>query len=125
MNVSGPAVKKAWLRWKKDNGYGDEDGPRLVIVHDELERELGAVNVRTDHKASARGHNGLKSIMAALPNERFIRIGVGIGRPESRERDAVSKYVLRKMTEKEVRALEGAGREVGREIAEVLEGAVE
>lgn len=126
MNASGPAVKKAWLKWKKENGFSDdaEEKPRLVIVHDELEKELGAVNVRTDPKASARGHNGLKSLMAALPNERFIRIGVGIGRPESRERDAVSNYVLRKMTAREAQALEKAALRVYQQIEEVYEGAV-
>jgi PTH1 family peptidyl-tRNA hydrolase len=126
MNVSGPAVKKAWLKWKMDNGFGADSAepPRLVIVHDELEKELGAVSVRTDHKASARGHNGLKSLMASMPEERFVRIGVGIGRPDSRERDAVSNYVLRKATQREVQTLEQASKEVRRQIEEVHEGAV-
>merc|ERR1711881_221595 len=123
MNVSGPAVKKAYAKWKVENGIADGEG-RLVIVHDELERELGSVSVRTDHKASARGHNGLKSVMASMPHEKFIRIGVGIGRPASRERDAVSNYVLRKTKPNEVAALEGAAREVSRVIAEIYEGEI-
>ena len=120
MNVSGPAVKKAFAKWKKEQGG---EG-RLVIVHDELERELGSVHVRSEKGASARGHNGLKSVMAALPNENFVRIGVGIGRPVSRERGAVSEYVLRKMTGREGAAIEGAAREVSRAIAEVYEGEI-
>lgn len=123
MNASGPAVKKAFKKWMSETGVKEGEG-RLVIVHDELERELGAVNVRTDHKASARGHNGLKSLMATMPGQKFVRIGVGIGRPASRERDAVSDYVLRQVTLNEVKAFEQAAREVEREINEVREGAI-
>jgi PTH1 family peptidyl-tRNA hydrolase len=126
MNVSGKAVKRAWNEWKKQNGLekGDASAAKLVIVHDELERELGAVSVRTDPKASARGHNGIKSVMAAFAGEPFIRIGVGIGRPESREKDAVSSYVLRKITPREGKALEQASLKVMQQIAEVSEGAI-
>lgn len=124
MNISGPAVSKAWLKWKQDNGFSKDDAtPRLVIVHDELEKELGAVSVRADPRASARGHNGIKSLQGALPHEKFIRIGVGIGRPESRDSRAVSDYVLRKMTAREGQALEQAGLRVMQQIAEVAEGA--
>ncbi|KIW09509.1 uncharacterized protein PV09_00385 [Verruconis gallopava] len=124
MNASGPAVKKAWLKWKQQNGLDKSDVARLVIVHDELEKDLGAISVRTDPKASARGHNGIKSVMASLPNERFIRIGVGIGRPDSRDRMTVSNYVLRKMTAKEEVVLENAAKRVQQQIAEIEEGAV-
>jgi PTH1 family peptidyl-tRNA hydrolase len=37
-----------------------------------------------------------------------VRIGVGIGRCESRERDDVARYVMRRMIEAEKRAIEGA-----------------
>ena len=36
----------------------------------------------------------------------FCRIGVGIGRPEGRDSDTVSEYVLGKMTAREKEALE-------------------
>lgn len=125
MNTSGPAVKKAFLKWKAEQNFSEEDPkPRLVIVHDELEAELGGVKVRTDPKASARGHNGLKSLMGALANEKWIRIGVGIGRPESRERNAVSDYVLRKMSAREQMVLEQAAAEVSRQLGEIEEGAL-
>jgi PTH1 family peptidyl-tRNA hydrolase len=125
MNISGPAVKKAFLKWKSEQNFSDDDPkPKLVVIHDELESELGAVRVRTDPKASARGHNGLKSLMSALPNEKWIRIGVGIGRPASRERDAVSDYVLRKMNAREQAVLEQAAAEVSRQLGEIEEGAV-
>jgi PTH1 family peptidyl-tRNA hydrolase len=125
MNLSGKAVKRAWNEWKKQKGLEKTDTAKLIIVHDELEKELGAVSVRTDPKASARGHNGIKSLQSAFAGgEPYIRIGVGIGRPESRERDAVSSYVLRNVTPKEMKVLEQASLKVMQQISEVAEGAI-
>lgn len=95
MNESGKGVRGAWMTWSK--GLPAEGG-RLVIVHDELEKPLGSVTLRTNPGASAKGHNGLKSILAVMGNTPFARIGIGIGRPMSRESDDVAHYVLRKMT---------------------------
>lgn len=93
MNESGPGVKAAYRQWARDV----EDG-KLVVVYDELERDLGSVSLRSKPNLSARGHNGLKSIKAVIDDIPFSRIGVGIGRPASRESDDVARYVLRKMT---------------------------
>lgn len=94
MNVSGVALRTAWQKWSKQN----EDGI-LVVLHDELEKPLGSVTIKRG--GSAKGHNGLKSIQAHLGNTQYVKIGIGIGRPTSREPAAVAKYVLRKMTTSE------------------------
>lgn len=60
-----------------------------------------------DGKASPKGHNGLKSIREKMPGVPYTRIGVGIGRPESREPGVVAGYVLRKMTQGERGKIEG------------------
>lgn len=99
--------------------------PTLVILHDELEAPLGKVVVRRGgaKEASLRGHRGLISIMKRLEraglyptreNEynfrlSIMRIGVGIGRPESRDPRSVADYVLAGMTPREEDAVEGAG----------------
>jgi len=95
MNESGKGVKAAWMNWSRQVPDGEA---RLVVVYDELEKPLGAVTVRTKEGASAKGHNGLKSIMSVMGNQPFARIGIGIGRPASRESDDVARYVLKKMT---------------------------
>lgn len=106
MNVSGKGVKKAWTEFERQiRAEGRE--PRLVVLHDELESALGKVSVK-DGGASARGHNGLKSIQASLGDVKWWRVGVGIGRPESREPDVVVRYVLKKMNGVELRAMEKA-----------------
>lgn len=104
MNVSGPSVRKAWTEFSKRVAKEGLEG-RLVVVHDELESALGKVSVK-DGGASAKGHNGLKSCQASLGGIKWWRVGVGIGRPESREPTIVSKYVLRKITRSEEGALE-------------------
>ncbi len=67
----------------------------ILVVHDELEKPFGAVSYRIG--GSARGHNGLRSIIAHGGAE-FGRIRMGIGRPN--EREQVADFVLKPFTEK-------------------------
>ena len=69
---------------------------QVLVVHDELEREFGYVGLRFG--GSARGHNGLRSIMDKFGKD-FWRMGLGIGRPE--QRDDVGNYVLASFLPKE------------------------
>jgi PTH1 family peptidyl-tRNA hydrolase len=103
MNVSGSGVSAAWRQFVKD-ARGEE--ARLVVVHDELELAPGQVKVKCG-SASAKGHNGLKSINEVLRGVEYTRIGVGIGRPESRDPEVVAGYVLRKMSAQERMKVEG------------------
>ncbi|KAG0646928.1 Peptidyl-tRNA hydrolase [Hyphodiscus hymeniophilus] len=96
MNISGVGVVAAWKQFVKDN-QRDGGDVGLVVVHDELELKVGDVRVKRG-AASAKGHNGLKSINEKLRGADYTRIAVGIGRPESREPNAVADYVLRKMS---------------------------
>lgn len=116
MNVSGKSVGTAWRAWEKSWGKGGV----LVVIHDELEKELGKVSFRRG--GSARGHNGLKSVQAALPNTPWVRIGIGIGRPISREPDAVARYVLKKMSPNELATIEDSVGEVIELLRDVAEG---
>jgi len=72
MNESGRSVT-AVASW-----FGLEPNKVLVIC-DDLDLEPGVVRIRRG--GSSGGHNGLKSIIAALGTEEFPRIRVGIGRP--------------------------------------------
>ncbi|KAH7342266.1 peptidyl-tRNA hydrolase [Rhexocercosporidium sp. MPI-PUGE-AT-0058] len=118
MNISGPGVASAWRQFQKES-RGEE--MRLVVVHDELESALGQVKVRPG-SASAKGHNGLKSIGEALAGKEYVRIGVGIGRPESRDKRDVADYVLRKMSGIERGRIEGAAGKVEVELRRLCEG---
>lgn len=124
MNVSGRGVQRAYNEWLQGikRKYGDSaiEG-RLVVVHDELESALGKVTIK-DGTASARGHNGLKSCQASLGKTKWWRVGVGIGRPESREPDVVAKYVLRKMAPKEKDAVEDSAAGVFKALEAIAAG---
>ncbi len=100
MNVSGPAVATAWKAFLNGLPNAHRSNAKLVVVHDELESPLGKIKVK--HGGSARGHNGLKSVTSSLGGMEYSRIGVGIGRPVSRESKDVANYVLRKMSPVEV-----------------------
>jgi PTH1 family peptidyl-tRNA hydrolase len=87
MNDSGkvlPALNKQGI--KPEN---------ILVVHDDLELPFGDMKIKLE--GSARGHNGVRSIIAACaPN--FPRLRFGIGRPT--EREEVHNYVLEPFTEK-------------------------
>ncbi|KAL8787875.1 MAG: hypothetical protein Q9195_007568 [Heterodermia aff. obscurata] len=108
MNVSGKAVATAWQAFLKEQSSEDRPKAKLIILHDELESPLGKVRFKIG--GSAKGHNGLKSCISALGGLEFLRVGIGIGRPESRESGDVAAYVLRQMKPAELQKVsDGAG----------------
>lgn len=66
----------------------------ILVVHDELEQPFGKIQVRMG--GSARGHNGLKSIIGVC-GDQFARMRMGISRPANKE--DVPDYVLQKFKE--------------------------
>ncbi len=83
MNLSGESVA-CFL--KKPN----RSAKKLIVISDDLALPLGAIRLRA--KGSAGGHNGLKSIIACLKTEEFVRLRIGI-QPERQLRD-VADFVL-------------------------------
>lgn len=77
MNDSGMAVLPLVRRF----GVGDNLG-RLVVVHDELDLPVGRIRVKEG--GGLAGHNGLKSIVAHLHTDAFVRVRIGIGKPPGR-----------------------------------------
>ena len=84
---------------------------RLVVIHDDLDMVYGKVKSR--HGGSSGGHNGIKSLCASLHSSDFMRIKVGIGRPEGGGEarrgsvSSVSDWVLSRFTECEIEELRG------------------
>ena len=66
----------------------------ILVIHDEIELPLG--KIKEKFGGSAKGHNGLRSIIAAC-GEDFYRLRFGVGRPE--DKDLVSDYVLQNFEE--------------------------
>jgi peptidyl-tRNA hydrolase, PTH1 family len=63
----------------------------LVLVHDELDIPFGTLRVKQG--GGDNGHNGLRSVRAALGTGEFLRVRFGIGRPPGRMDPAV--FVLK------------------------------
>lgn len=71
MNLSGGAV--SCLLRKVEN---DDPVKQLVVISDDLALPVGKIRIR--ERGSAGGHNGLKSIIAAIGTDEFIRLRIGI-----------------------------------------------
>jgi peptidyl-tRNA hydrolase, PTH1 family len=79
--------------WLKKKGIKDDE---VIVVQDDLEKPFGAVSIKEG--GSARGHNGVKSLME-LFGANFYRLRCGIGRPE--KKSEVADYVLSNFIEGE------------------------
>ena len=55
---------------------------RIVVIHDELDIPFGTVRLKQG--GGDNGHNGLRSVTAALGSRDYLRVRVGIGRPPGR-----------------------------------------
>jgi PTH1 family peptidyl-tRNA hydrolase len=77
---------------------------RVLVVHDEIDLPFG--DVRTRLGGGLAGHNGLKSIRRELSSPDFMRVRVGVGRPDSTDPEIVSAYVLGRFREGEAQVKE-------------------
>ena len=70
---------------------------RVVVIHDDIDLSFG--DVRSRLGGGLAGHNGLKSVHAALGSGDFYRVRVGVGRPPSTDPEVVARFVLSRFTE--------------------------
>lgn len=85
MNESGRAVQAAARYYKLTP-------ERLLAVSDEVDLATGRLQVRLG--GGLAGHNGLRSVARHLGTQEFIRLRVGVGRPERGDPRPVADYVL-------------------------------
>src|SRR4051812_49579867 len=85
MNESGTSVGAAARFFKVDP---DE----ILVVHDEGDLDLGRIQARLG--GGLAGHNGLRSIARHLGTQEFLRLRVGVGRPERGDPRPLADYVL-------------------------------
>lgn len=98
MNLSGESVRPLVRR------YGIESPEQLIVVHDELDLEMGIVRIKVG--GGLAGHNGLRSIKSHLSDDSFIRVRIGVGRPA--QKGAGADYVLSRMNKTDQQVLANA-----------------
>jgi peptidyl-tRNA hydrolase, PTH1 family len=74
MNASGKSVRKAMT-------FFEIPAQRTLVVHDELDLPLGAVKLKRG--GGEAGHHGLESVSAEVGTRDYLRLRVGVGKPES------------------------------------------
>jgi PTH1 family peptidyl-tRNA hydrolase len=89
VNETGRVIPELRKRW----------GEEMMVVCDDVNLPLGSLRIRKD--GSSGGHNGLKSVEAALGTNAYarMRLGVGGGKPDP-------NWVLGRFTKEEKPALE-------------------
>jgi PTH1 family peptidyl-tRNA hydrolase len=73
MNNSGRAA----LHLTSRLGIGLED---VIVVHDEADFPLGKIQVK--RRGSSAGHKGVQSLIDAWRSDEFVRVRIGVGRPD-------------------------------------------
>ncbi len=115
MNLSGVSVS-ALL---KELELSAED---LIVLYDELAFPLGTLRIA--QRGSANGHNGVKSISAALGTEEWLRIRLGIGKPPTESGREVKAggtgYLLAPMRKTDLAVLDEVLDQAGRAVEMIL-----
>lgn len=102
MNNSGYAVSAVLDYYKAEPSD-------IIVVYDDIDLPFGRLRIR--ESGSAGTHNGMRSVVSYLQSDDFVRLRVGIGRPEG----DLKNYVLgrfedapaaRQMLERAAEALE-------------------
>ena len=95
MNSSGDSIIEVM------DYYGIE-AEDLIVIYDDMDIEKGIMKIRK--KGGPGSHNGMKSVIENLQTTEFVRIRVGIGRPEHAQ-DRIN-FVIGKIPEEEQKILE-------------------
>ena len=94
MNLSGHAVSCLLAKIQSESPV-----EQLIVVSDDLALPLGTIRIR--ERGSAGGHNGLKSIIAAIGTNEFLRFGSGFNRSiRSRIRSSLCSTLFHAVNER-------------------------
>ncbi|PKL14324.1 MAG: aminoacyl-tRNA hydrolase [Spirochaetae bacterium HGW-Spirochaetae-8] len=89
MNESGRSIGEA-------SRYFNIGSEEILVIHDDIELSFGTVKLQAG--GGLAGHNGLKSTMAQIGSDHFLRFRLGIGRPTHGD---VASFVLNRFSAEE------------------------
>lgn len=90
MNLSGHAVISSFRKH-----VSPPSSNHLLVIHDSLEHE--PLKISPKNGGSAQGHNGVRSVISSLREDKFYRIRIGIGRGNAE----VDRHVLGRLSKSE------------------------
>ena len=109
MNNSGEAVRELRNFYKFDID-------KLIVIYDDIDIDFGTIRLRK--KGSAGSHNGMKSIIYHIQDDKFPRIKISIGKkPEYMD---LANFVLSGFSQKEVEVIEDEIRLASKSIETIL-----
>lgn len=76
MNLSGESISRLIKFFRIDPA-------QLIVIHDDLDLDFGLIRIR--EKGGDGGHKGVRSIIEHVGSGEFIRVRLGIGRPDNKE----------------------------------------
>ena len=112
MNSSGKSV----IEFVKFYKVSLED---LIVVYDDIDIDVS--NIRIRKSGSPGSHNGIKSIVNILADDRFPRVRVGIGKPTD---DDLINYVIGAIPEDEIPKLNQGVEKAKEAIVEILKNGI-
>ena len=114
MNLSGESIREVMDFYNLEN-------KDIIIIYDDMDIEKGEIKVR---KTGGPGsHNGMKSVIENLPNNRFKRVRVGIGKPENKS-DMIN-YVIGKVSDEEQEILDKGTEKAKEAVIEIVKNGVD
>lgn len=114
MNLSGKSVIE-FVQFYKINL---ED---VIVIYDDMDIDISKIRIRKS--GSPGGHNGMKSIVNILANDKFPRIRVGIGKPKFE--DDIINYVIGSIPEEELEGLNSGVQKAKEAIKEILKNGID
>ncbi len=85
MNLSGRSVRPAQKAL-------DLPIERVIVAHDEIDLEFGRIQIKQG--GGLAGHNGLRSIREVCSSPEFVRVRIGVGRPDEGDRRPIRDWIL-------------------------------
>ena len=110
VNESGQAVTALLARLRAKPS-------ELIVVYDDLDLPAGRIRLRAG--GGSGGHNGMKSIIADIGTQDFVRLRIGIGRPTP-DSDEID-HVLGRPSDDERRTMADAVDAAAQAVAAIVE----
>lgn len=95
MNLSGESVQPL-------AGYYKVPPERIIVIQDDIDQSFAKMKIHQNRGHG--GHNGIKSITQLLGSNHYLRLKLGVGRPDTPQYP-VADYVLGKFSNDELKQM--------------------